>query len=914
MRGFWVGAMVKKVQPREEELEELDAGRGKGKGKERAEEPWEREGVEGEKEHAGRQAGEKGRAEGPPRGESASSREDRRERPRRPVPPIEPPQHANRARIPPSPPPLELHKLEKLLEEGPLPTSRGDVIRLLHNLPLDARPRDFLALALHLRTLNLHVDVAPTALLVQAAIRRDEQATARRLLIAFVREMEAAKRPAKSLVASLESPVFILAKLSQWNWVVKFTDVAINRRILSLELLKNRMHGLYEVKRYADVVRTFELFAQSGLEPDEEVLDELVCAHLKQANLAAAHEILALKSEQSLPTTERTVLAILDGMRGFHGNEGMENSILDTFTTSQLVQRAALRQNVRVLNRVMSVRAERSQVVMALAILEHFDLDGETKYRLALASLVPSHVPGARPLSDDWWRPPPDIATFAVFMSMALRRNHAGEGLDLFLDSQRLGLGLNQHLVSHLVRTVVVNAGADKAEEFVFNLSTGAALPNRDFVLPSFEPTALVYETLFSGVLNQKGLRGAWAVLERTVAASEKKVAASEGIVAALVKYLSLERGDPPKVSADFLVKMNVLTTGARKPTLANLNDLVKAAWQRERFRSAANRFDKGRRLPSTTLSSTTTSSSPPGPPPAAPPPSSMSRVRHSLSHREVKKDATTVQLLLRNDALPTPAAMWEYIHTQLIARGARPTYHHITLIMRAQLKRGDLDGARASLRRALDLGVEPHPAFYSVLIGWCSRLGRPADVAILLMEMRREHVAPDRGLYLALAMAAARKRDVRGVKDIMRNARGVVPNVSNDPVFVLILYRALVGSGKILAAQVLLRRRLRAREDGGVDMMPDPAVAVVLDRTRRWFRRKDVAGVVWSKPELRAKRYCATNIRRVRRLVKEASGKDGLGDLGHVERFLDLVRFGRKTKGQRRARGMRRRAEARAA
>ncbi|KAL8289988.1 hypothetical protein RQP46_002927 [Phenoliferia psychrophenolica] len=802
-------------------------------------------------------------------------------------PPADPPPLSDLGRQPPSPPPPLPHFTPSSSDDLHDSTIRAYYIRRLSRLPSTGGADELVAIQAELRERGLLADVGTANTLVFAALSRGFLSLGRQFLRTVLVEMKAADRPAASLVAAIEAPMRSLQSWGRWLFVRKLSDLAFAQRVVSHDILRLRMRALYEVGRYPDVVRTFALFAKTGLEPDDRVLDELVCAHLKTGDLAAAHAVLAQKEVRGFPTTERTVLAILDGMRELGGNVSMEHTILANSTPGQLIDKSALRQNVNVLNRIMSIRADRESLQHALRVLEYFNLAAlprplpvaavslsspHTKpYQLHIPydSHPPSHSPPAA-----HWRPMPDAATFAILMSIALRRQFPTVSIELFIESQALGLGMHEALVTQLVVSVLVHAGVADAERFVFDLAKGTArLPGvKGYTLRPFEPTPLVYEVLLSGVLHQSGLRGANALLARMSDATKHKVEVSEGLVASLAKYLAQDtRGsDPLARAADFVAEMNVRTAGVRKPTIANLNELIKSVWRRERFRSARRFAKKPREHSVATVGR-------------------MRRVRQSLTDREVPNDSGTVQQLLRTSALDSPEFMWEYINTQVVDRGAKPTRHHMTVIMRAYVKAGDLAGARATFRRALDLGVERHVAFYSVLIGGCARLGTREDVAAVVREMRQEHVVPDRSLYAALAFAACRRRAPKALADVLREARTTVPRIKIDPVFVMLEYRALIVAGHRLRAQVLVRRRL------AMGLIPDQAVSAVLRRSARYTNRKENRMKTCSRVELKARRLLRSNITAVRRLNDRATQLGGMKDLEQLETFLALVEDRRK-------------------
>ena len=598
-RGALLGGSESNTTPLEPEWELEQAGaRWKGKGRDEGPEPalaaelrqseWDREQVA------------LAALQTTARRVSQARRDGSRARAQSLDPPADPPPLDDLGRQPPSPPPPLPTYSPPTPDDLHDCTVRAFYIRRLSRLPPAESLvlTDLLTIYEELLERGLLADVGVANALVFAALSRDRFHPARKFLRSILTAMKAANRPAASLVAAIEAPMRHLQRRESWQFVRRFGQLAVAERVVSHEILRMRMRAFFEAGRYKDAIRTFDLFAEAGIEPDDAALDELVCSYLKNGDLEPAHAVLACKEVREFPTTERTVLAILDGMRDLGGSAQMEATILSNYTPAQLTAKTALRQNVKVLNRIMSIRADRETLQPALRVLEYFNLKAlprplpvaaitlgvERPYQLHIP--YDSQPPRRAPPSAHW-RPMPDAATFSILMSIALRRKYPTVALQLFVESQALKLGINESLVAQLVRTVLVHAGPVEAERFVFDLDLGTAkLPGvAGYTVPQFEPTPYVYEVLLSSVLAHGGLRGASALFGRMAETTKRKVEVSEGLVAGLVKYLAQDRrGDPLEASSDFLARMNVLTAGARKPTIANLNDLIKSVWQREQI------------------------------------------------------------------------------------------------------------------------------------------------------------------------------------------------------------------------------------------------------------------------------------------------------------------------------------------
>jgi pentatricopeptide repeat protein len=389
-------------------------------------------------------------------------------------------------------------------------------------------------------------------------------------------------------------------------------------------------------------------------------------------------------------------------------------------------------------------------------------------------------------------------------------------------------------------------------------------------------------------------------------------------MVSVIVDYLSADRNEETETSAELIVRLYQFTSGERKPTIRNLNQLLESAWKNERFKRTESNFSSlaGRRrsalqrerqdllasaalFPSAVLDGNATghdvetrsiiqaSLT-----------SASNRIRSSLVDRHIPSDRTSTQHQLRNDeSFPSIGSMWDYLQTSILDRGMRPTHAHLAVILRAYIRLGDVEGAHQALGRAIDhLGVSPHVALYSVVIGGAAKLGQVERAMTVFKEMRDRGLQPDLGLYHALAMNYARRQDPKGVRAVWTQARdkllslssssaaphdllerpgsltveearkasfdgssdpransptasssssssaapGGLPDVVRatdeialDPVFVSIYYRALVASRHVLEAQHLMKRKL----DQG--MRPDEATLRAVDRTRRHLRWK---------------------------------------------------------------------------
>lgn len=784
-----------------------------------------------------------------------------------------------------------------------------------------------------LRAGNRLTDTGAVRPLATAAIRAGHTSFAQRLLKQSISMMLAPNQPPRNNLAwVLDGPVQMLVRRRKWEDVVTFTNIAVTHSLGSEAIVTARMHALYMLKRHHEAIQAFELFAQLKLKPTSSAYDDLIGAHLLNADLNAAQVAMSDKAASGHPTTVQTCLALLDGMWLFGGNVAMERKLLEQASPADLKNRQAFRQSVLVLNRLMSVRASRGDLDDTFAILDHFNLDPSSSLHRFMLDVIP----GLQQTSSPHFRPEPDLATVVILIGVFLRQRRADLAMSMFVESQVAQLGFNQHLAAAVVRIHLALGNVEEAERFVFDLASGTANVTNLYEdnveqdssahvisLPRIEPAAMVYEALLSGVLRNRGLAGGVTLLKQIVEQRQTQLLpVTDGMVSVLVDYLSAYQNEGTETSAELIVRLYEFTAGGRKPTVRNLNQLLEAAWKNERFRGkgvrSAGVSANGRKrakllrerqemLASVALfpthgsnggSAAAVSAEVDGQPRSSSHSSrsASSRIRSSLIDRNVQSDRTSAQHQLRHDgSFPSIGSMWDYLQTSLLDRGMRPTHAHLAVILRAYVRLGDINGAHHALERAFDhLGVAPHVALYSVVIGGAAKLGQVDKTMAVFKEMRDRGVQPDRNLYHALAMSFARRQDPKNVRAVWTQARhklvrtvgraGTAPghvqsrvgidqaenanashnkghdpgsrndssgagadaapaspadvlrdtdDVALDPIFVSIYYRALVASRHVLEAQHLIKRKL----DQG--MRPDEATLRALDRTRRHLRWK---------------------------------------------------------------------------
>lgn len=801
---------------------------------------------------------------------------------------------------------------------GTSPSRRKEAMRVVGGLPRRPSRDEFRDARARIKALDALDDTAVVRALSSAAIRARNDNDALRLAHECAK-LAATRRPVEgraAVVAMYEHLISAIDRTRRWESLVAFTNDALSLGVVSHFVLSRRIRALHEQRRYVDVIATFEILAQYGIEPGWRDYDEAISARLLNGELAKAQDLLAEKVGKGLRTTPQTCLMLVGGMVPYGGNRVMEERLLEQASEEDLANRKAMRQDERVLNKILSVRAARGALADALAILPRFDLSQYPPDLVAaFLSLANSDSAPLVPPVDSYWRPAPDAATIVTLVGIALRQQQPQLARRVLISSLAAGIDFNDYLAAAVVRVLLAQHNLDAAAGFVESLSKGSATLGGT-ALPALDPSVKVYELLLGGMLRYRGIPGANACFERLSASSGSLMQVTEGMTRALVDHLALDSESEVGVSSGVLMKVKQLTDNKTRPSVAHLNTLLRAAWMRER------RWQHDLEGPDTPLETEFPMPDEPLPPrertrPDRPPPqakasastyvpreaellvssggrheTSVSRMRASLADRDVRHDRDTSRHILRNDYLIRYiAAKWEYLQSHVVDLGIRPSFHHVAVLMRAYLRLGDAKGARLAMQYATDdLGLEPHPAYYTTLIGGLARLGEFRAAAGVYAEFRKTGLAHDRNLYAALAMLSARQRDVKGVERVFAlmqehvRGRALVPQLQAqslrlasaagrtapspgggggggeggisrqadgaglpstlltpydptlDALFLTILYRTLVSTNDYLSAQQRVHDALRR------GLVPDRLLLHALQRTRKWIKWKENA------------------------------------------------------------------------
>ncbi len=838
--------------------------------------------------------------------------------------------------------------------------SLSSLLERLEDLPGQPSRQNFLDLRADAKALGALDDPTFVVRFALKANRSGCEDVGARLLRQSIGLLARQQDLSRADVGNLVEPVLAdLVARKRWMAALQVSNALVTYGVVTPRLLVLRMRALSGRGRYADAVTTFENVGAAE-DPSPEAFDLAINAHLCQANLAAAQALLAEKAQQGLATTADTYLLLLDGMDIFGGNHIMEEKMLAEGTEEQMRAGTAARQDVRILNRLMSLRAARGALREALSVLDLFAFDAYPPELLdAYRSLaIPALQPAASP-TFPFPRPRPDPATVVVLTSIALRQQRPDLAEAALASGARAGVAMNDHLAAAAVRILLGRHDAAAAEAFVRNLPAGAAVLG-GVPFPAMQPTSKILELLFSGMLRYRGVAGANTCFRQLLSAEGLAARATEGMTLALVEYLSATPVSGLGLSSKTLLQVQQLTQGGTRPDARHLDVLLKAAWQRDRLRRTAGAAEEPGSSedapsladqpgpdggeaplsqPSVALPPTPAEAAlvmkPPGGSSVASP---VSRLRDSLADRDVRHSRETTRHIIRNDhLLRFIDAKWDYLQTQVIDLGIRPSYHHVTVLLRAYLRLGDTRGASNVLRYATrDLGLEPHVAYYSTLIAGLARLGKHAAVVRVYNEFRASGLEPDRNFFAALAMSHARRRDASAVERVLDEMRAFIRTRSPHPqlqaqslktaasasasigfppailtpydplldaLFVTILYRAQVAVGRYSDAQELVARSL----DRG--MAPDPVLLKVLQRTRKWVRYKENQLEKSGRVAVRAggtadidldrdgleelKRANSFNIGRVRRMLRRMSPAIEKKEVQSLERYWQEVESG---------------------
>ncbi|KAK4055506.1 hypothetical protein OIV83_000052 [Microbotryomycetes sp. JL201] len=722
-------------------------------------------------------------------------------------------------------------------------------------------PLPYFRVLRRLEQLDLRDDPAILNLIIALALERHPTKV---VFISLKQLVNSRKAHRADVVRTFERTAAQLQSRHKWDVLLAVTGLALSNGLVTSNLIKARMSALYKLQRFMVCVETFELFRQYGIAADGEAYDELVGAHLLAGNLDAAQTVLNSKSELGFPTTTKTILSLIDGMWLYGGNTAMEAKVLNERAVVDLARQQALCQDPRVLHRIMSVRAARGDYEDALAVLPFFNLDSDT----ALAATTRRFIDRDQVSSPhSYARPRLDLTTVGILMGIATRKGLHELSQQLLVDSQRCGLGLNETVVNAFVKDLLAKDGIKQATEFVDDLQQGRAVlhdatdPTSFVTLPPFRLCRLVKETIFHAMLMRLGPGSATAFLTSTARHGGRLL--TKGMLSGIVDWVTRHRHLTSLTSARLVTRAYEMVSSSIKPTPRDYNRLLEAAWREERAKSSNK---NGR---STARSHEA---------------NSLAVDLSSAIGGRSSADYQTVFNAFRLQSMSAPADhLWEFMQISMLDRGMRPKARHMTTVIMAYIRLGNAEGAERALNYGLKaLNVRPHVSMFTALIDGLSKLGQHDRAMHVYQQLKRDYlyrhsggqlpngsgdtnetetvkeqavfkddfVRMDRHGFATLCMVCARQRDVRGVQLVWDQARQTLsdstrdnvdrdpsaprlPPVELDPVFVSIMYRVLCMTNQIAQAQQLIDNKL----DRG--LVPDDVLIKMLDRTRRWTRRK---------------------------------------------------------------------------
>lgn len=645
-----------------------------------------------------------------------------------------------------------------------------------------------------------------------------------------------------------EDAIRSLVKYDKQEWIILFTQLAITTAILSPSVLFSRIKSLILQSRHQEVLKTYDLFLQCRFEPIGELYDQLVLSLLLSGDLLSAQRTLKEKAERGFGTDRITCLALLEGMRRFGGNVELEEKILRDKSGFGEGGKF-LREDVIILNRIMSIRIERGDFESVGAILDYFNLEG-LPFDLALP--LTKNLSYEMEVGEGGVKPIPDLATFTILIGLSRKMRRLDCALTLFKQSQQIHLGLNEYLLGAIINALCSGGEVLAAKAFFIALGEGKArLPGRPLdKIARFKATNAVFDPLWRGILRVEGIEGANRIISLLLSSSTySDIIITDSIVTSLLYHLThtskrSTSAAVTKICTGMIMRISYLTKGGRKPTITDLNLLLENAWQQERFKTKAGNNYLDRRMEKRPVSlgsiSTTYSNVPPIPPtePVNPPPlpTALAKIQASLSSRALSNDSITTKLLLRNtNAFESISSRWNFIQTEVINKGFQPTSLHIAYLIRAYLVEGDVTGARECILRAREMGVKDSIAWYGILIGGCNRLGKFQEAKEIFRELIGSGLQLDKRLFFTLAVDFARRGNLEGVRKVRDQILEFLgEDVRNDLVFIGIQYRTFIARGDLLRAQNSISTFLE-KEEGKMDK----GLLKILETTGKWIRNK---------------------------------------------------------------------------
>lgn len=553
-----------------------------------------------------------------------------------------------------------------------------------------------------------------------------------------------------------------LAHAGRWDAMLAVTRHAKEQKLCTVALLNWHARASLEQKNYAFLETTLDDFATFALEPDARTYRLLLSGSFENHNLPYARRVLADMESRGL--VNASILAKLARESLVGRDETIEERAIS------MLEHYPDQTRAKVLNALIRGHLQRGEDGRVLRLLSLFDPESVE----ILTEILHGDSDGHHHHHDPSFPQPllepiiPDTSTFYMFMyHFGVRRRDLGSALRLLQYFVTSGMTPDETIIAVLVDTCFICKRPDLAVQLIAGtcedttpsnlfealLPGSLSGPRFEVHVPAMVPTTFLFNALFKGILDIRGLDGGRIVLEIMAL---NKVKPDDFTVKQLLQYATYEENLHPRTLVELL---QTLSTGSNsQATRAHLRRVLRSIQAKLEFqihgkgwntlRNVVKRGPSRHPVPENRLMT------------SSPSYDAVAGVRAPLYHkyrallqfymkdfeeRRIEPDADAFLLRITHEAViecDTRAA--SRVIKDMSERGLHPDARHFGALMHGHALSGNFQKAKEIMRKAEWLGIAPTVVMFTTLMNAAARQGRPLACLVIFQRMVSLGITPD--------------------------------------------------------------------------------------------------------------------------------------------------------------------------
>lgn len=493
--------------------------------------------------------------------------------------------------------------------------------------------------------------------------------------------------------------------------------------------------------------------------PEHRTYDYLLKCHLSNRNLSAAKAVLDAMIAAGLPPNQTTFEFVYSGYRPLGGY----STFLDD------AKQLKLGPSWNLVNQVLESLIREEGVTASISAIQSLPKRAEQKVRNALAggsqpspvdfvvdtSTASHQYPVARQAettSEMTLQESPNRSTFGLMVRAYSSIGSFEEALDTYTDMLEAGHQPNAFTQSALVaayRTPAARLAASPAIE----ARMPELLESKEL---SAEAQSKVLRAKLPSLLQEDGLAG---IVNMLASMNDQEIRLDDRSVSIIFNYLAKSGAASPSVLSRLLVQLRRAHGSSYK--VSDVNILIQEFMKQE----AHLPIDPTRRF------DIQFAPDPAHDPSAA---AQFASIVENLSLQGSRPDAYTMMLIMKRyaDNGGSPRRLWDFFKFHFLEQGFKPNAHHISALMVAFVKAGDVYGARRAMDRGFALGVQPGLPHLTILMEAFVDARNPQAARQILREMDDRQLPIDTHVLATLASYEAKVGNLQEILALEKEAR----------------------------------------------------------------------------------------------------------------------------------------------